>query len=315
MKYTLTAAALLVLSPALFAQNKDSWFDNYHESTSQTLDGWARSIDGWIAEPDPDRPATANLRFMLDNQWNRYDGYSIKPRVRAKIRLPSLKKRWSLVIGDDDLDNQNRDKTNVYPNYHGLEKERHYDRQQARNDNASVALRWSNFSKSWGVDTDADIGLRARGDLYLRLKANKEWRLDDVTTTRLEQIYRYGAKSRHYARTNFEVKRYLADNFFVANHLFLDYRHNKKDESLWWGNSLYGQHHFANHKRLNYGVLVGGPIRHKAAKLNGYGPFVSWRQPIYRDWLFLQTELNYYNNKELDRSHHLGGFMRLEVIF
>ena len=32
---------------------------------------------------------------MIDNYWNEYDNYEIKPRIRGKIKLPTLEKRLS----------------------------------------------------------------------------------------------------------------------------------------------------------------------------------------------------------------------------
>ena len=87
------------------------------------------------------------------------------------------------------------------------------------------------------------------------------------------------------------------------------------DEKNSWGNSFYRQHDFSNYKRLNYGIFIGGDIENKKFHINQYGPFISWRQPILRQWFFIQPELNYYNDKKQGRSHHVGVFLRLEAIF
>lgn len=78
---------------------------------------------------------------------------------------------------------------------------------------------------------------------------------------------------------------------------------------------MYRQHDLPGNKWLNYGVYAGGYIENKKPDLNTYGPFVGWRQPFLREWLFVQTELNYYNDKKEDRSHHVGALLRLEALF
>ena len=292
-----------------------TWADEQHQEVKNTLHNWANVIDSWIGETDPKNPASAGLRVMLDSEWNRYDDFSIKPRVRGKIRLPALKKHLSLVFGDEDLDNEERDKNRIGRNYDKpLKDNKKYDRQQSRNDNASIGLRWSNSIKQLGIDTDLDVGVRSGADVFVRFKAGKEWRLTDNITTRLEQIYRYGSNSKHYLRTNFENKYQESESVFFANHLHLQYTHDV-DEETGWGNSLYRQHDFKNFKRLNYGIYVGGPLENKKFDVNQYGPFITWRQPILRKWLFIQPELNYYNNREENRKHSLGAFLRLEAIF
>ncbi len=142
----------------------------------------------------------------------------------------------------------------------------------------------------------------------------QEWFITERFSTRLEQIYRYGSNSKHYLRTNFENKYRTSDNTFIANQLYLQSEHDV-DERNSWGNSFYRQHDFNNYKRLNYGIFIGGDIENKKFHINQYGPFISWRQPILRQWFFIQPELNYYNDKKQGRSHHVGAFLRLEAIF
>ena len=316
--HLLTASVFigLLLSLGVLAEEQEkTWVDEQHQEIRTKLRSWAHTIDEWMGEPDPEQPATAGLRIMLDSQWNHYDHFSIKPRVRGKIRLPTLKKQLSLVFGDEDLDNESRDKNHIGKVYNQpLNKNKHYDRRQTREDNASVGLRWSDSIKKLGIDTDIDLGIRSGSDIYLRFRVGKEWFITERFSTRLEQIYRYGSNSKHYLRTNFENKYRTSDNTFIANQLYLQSEHDV-DEKNSWGNSFYRQHDFNNYKRLNYGIFIGGDIENKKFPINQYGPFITWRQPILRQWFFIQPELNYYNDKKQGRSHHVGAFLRLEAIF
>ena len=316
--HLLTASVFVGLLPSLgvWAEEQEkTWVDAQHKEIHTTLHSWANTIDEWVGEPDPNQPTTASLRIMLDSQWNHYDGFSTKPRIRGKIRLPTLKKHLSLVFGDEDLDNESRDKNYLGKVYKKpLNKNKRYDRSQTREDNASIALRWSDSIKRLGIYTHIDLGIRSGIDVYLRFKAGKEWIITERFSTRLEQIYRYGSNSKHYLRTNFENKYRTSDNTFIANQLYLQSEHDI-DEKNSWGNSFYRQHDFSNYKRLNYGIFIGGDIENKKFHINQYGPFISWRQPILRQWFFIQPELNYYNDKKQGRSHHVGVFLRLEAIF
>lgn len=315
MQKTTLTLSLLTLCLPISALANNTIVDKQHEKVKDTLHNWSNVLDGWVGTPDPSKPASANLRIMLDNQWNRYDGYSIKPRIRAKLRLPSLKRHLSIVMGDENLDNQARDKNQTSPNYREpLEKDKHYDRQQTRQDNNSLALRWSDGIKRWGIETDVDLGVRSGADVFLRFKANKSWQHSDQFSTRLEQIYRYGINSKHYLRTNLENKFDEDSRTFINNHTYLEYTHDL-DEDTRWGNSLYREHNFAGHKRLNYGLFVGGELDSKKFDITHYGPFINYRQPILREWLFIQPELSFYNHKKLERKHHLGAFLRVEAIF
>lgn len=315
MRTRLMTYGLLGLFSVNAAAENSSWVDKQHQNVKRILHSWSNKIDSWIDEPDPNKPASANLRIMFDNEWNRYDGYSIKPRVRAKIKLPALKRKFSVVIGDEDLDNQSRDKNQLHRNYREpLKNDKKYDRKQSKNDNASLALRWSDGIEALGIETDLDLGIRSGADIFVRAKAAKLWQITEPYSVRFEQIYRYGINSKHYLRTNLENRFVETARRSLNNHTYLQYT-NDVSELLLWGNSSYRQHTYSNFKQLNYGINIGGDIKHKQPKLNYYGPFINWRQPILREWLFIQPELNYYNNKPQARKHALGAFLRLEAIF
>lgn len=315
MRTRLMTYGLLGLFSVNAAAENSSWVDKQHQNVKRILHSWSNKIDSWIDEPDPNKPASANLRIMFDNEWNRYDGYSIKPRVRAKIKLPALKRKFSVVIGDEDLDNQSRDKNQLHRNYREpLKNDKKYDRKQSKNDNASLALRWSDGIEALGIETDLDLGIRSGADIFVRAKAAKLWQITEPYSVRFEQIYRYGINSKHYLRTNLENRFVETARRSLNNHTYLQYT-NDMNELLLWGNSSYRQHTYSNFKQLNYGINIGGDIKHKQPKLNYYGPFINWRQPILREWLFIQPELNYYNNKPQARKHALGAFLRLEAIF
>ncbi|MFX6606858.1 selenocysteine synthase, partial [Acinetobacter baumannii] len=49
--------------------------------------------------------------------------------------------------------------------------------------------------------------------------------------------------------------------------------------------------------------------------LNSWGPYISWRQPIWRDWIFMQNDLNFFNHLDDDPKHQLSVQMNLEANF
>lgn len=309
---TFAALALLAALPAA-AEEKTNWADRKQNQIENRLDKWAHHIDDWFGTPDPDNPADANLRVMLDTEWNKHDDVSLTPRVRGRIKLPVLEQKLNVVFGDDSLDDDFRNDVSAYRNRTYPDGDTFHTR-TSRDSNASLALRWHEAFAQAGVETDFDLGVRSGDDLYARAKAYKNWQLTDRTQTRLEQIYRYGLDSKHHVRTNWETRFQENDAVFSANHLHLQYDHDKTEEWT-WGNSLYRQHKLGQHRHVNYGLHVSGGIEDKKADINRYGPFVGYRQPIWNDWLFAQTEVNYLNDRSKDRKHHVGTLLRLEALF
>ena len=301
--------------PPTAATKSDSWWDRTQDKFSNSLQKRAHSINDWFGEPDPEEPAWATLRLIVDTEWDEYEDVSVKPRVRGKIKLPTLENKLSLVFGDDSLDNEIRNNVAISNENPRGDSDDVLDSQQTRDNNSSLALRWSQWKNPWGVDTDADLGVRSGDDIYARLKLEKDWDLNNNFSTHAEQIYRYGLDSKDYLRTNFEIRHARPNQAFLSDQLTLTYTDDGYEQNFNWDNRLYRQHQFFHDHWFNYGVYTGGDIDDNQPELDSYGPFLGWRQPFLREWLFVQAEVNYYNDEDLDRDHHVGALLRLETWF
>ena len=292
----------------------NSWIDHQQKGLRHWVDNAAHKIDDWFGDPDPLQPASASLRILLDQQWDKYDGYEVRPRIRGKIDLPTLEKRFSLVFGDDSLDDQLNNQVSITNENPDLDQDKNYESKRTRQDNGSIALRWNNMTEKLPFDTDADIGIRSGDDIYLRLKAQKDWSLENDFTFHAEQIYRYGSDSENYLRTNLELVHERPNEALFSNQLSLIYADDSEDD-LNWSTYSFRQHQFFQGNRFNYGVYTGGYYTDDKLRLNSWGPFVSWRQPFLREWFFIQGDLNYLNDHREDQGHHLGILVRLEALF
>lgn len=320
-------AAVLLLCPlSAFAQEtlvtdaadampEQTWADKHHGGFGRWLDKSANRIDDWFGKQDPNKPAQASLRVMLDSSWNELDGTTVKPRVRGKLKLPTLQNRWSVLIGDEMLDEE-KSGGGIHNDRRVASKgEKTLDRKKAREDNGSLALRFSQFRKQMGLDVD--LGVR-RDDIFVRVKGDKSWQLSENIEARFEQSYRYGSRSEHTALSTLDFTRAYAPDQRLVNHTQLLYTHKDGAEATAWGNSLYAQRDWAGDlgtKTLSVGLYAGGEFEHKSPQLNTYGPYISYRQPVWRDWLFLQGDASFYNDKAADRDHYLSLFSRIEMVF
>lgn len=300
--------------PPTGATEDQTWADRKQKSLRNWTDRTAQRIDHWFGDTDPNNPASATLRILLDQNWDKYDGYELKPRIRGKIDLPTLEKKFSLVFGDDSLDNEidhNIAITNENPSGDADKK---VDGKRIRDDNSSIALRWSEISKKLSFDLDADLGIRSGDDVYARLKAKKDWTLPNDFSFHAEQIYRYGINSENYLRTNLELTHARPNEAFISNQFYLTYA-DDQDEDLTWDNRTYRQHQFFHENRFNYGMYVGGYYNNSQLRTNSWGPFVSWRQPIWREWFYIQGDLNYFDDHRENRDHYIRTLLRLEALF
>ncbi|MFY2513771.1 hypothetical protein [Acinetobacter soli] len=302
-----------VMVPSVNETENKTWVDRKQKQIRDWADHTSVKIDDWFGDIDPNKPANATLRVMLDNYWDKYNGFEVKPRIRGKIKLPTLERRFSVVFGDESLDNEfenNIANTNIEPNADN----KRLDTRQTRDNNSSIALRWSDFAKKLPFETDADLGIRSGDDIYVRLKAKRAWVLRNDFSFYAEQIYRYGIDSKNYFRTNLELTHARPNEAFLSNQFSLTHADEQEDD-WWWDNRLFRQHQFFANQRFNYGIYMGGYYNDNDLRLNSWGPFMSWRQPMWREWFYVQGDLNYLNDHREDRSHYLSTFVRLEAIF
>ena len=300
--------------PTTSETENSTWPDRQQKNIREWADRTAHKIDNWFGDTDPNRPASATLRVILDNTWNKHDGYELSPRIRGKIKLPTLEQKVSVVFGDDSLDNELANNVAITNENPASQSNRNIDNKKTRDDNGSIALRWSEFSKRMPFETDFDLGIRSGSDIYARLKASKDWQLDNDFGFHAEQIYRYGIDSKNYLRTNLELTQSKPLHPILSNQFSLTYA-DAQDDDLSWDNFSFRQHQFFKGNSFSYGLYTGGYYNDSDLRLNSYGPFVSWRQPFLREWFFVQGDLNYLNDSRADRSHFLGALVRLEALF
>ena len=293
---------------------KNTWLDIQQKKLTDWADKTAIKIDDWFGQPNPEQPAKATLRIILDTKWNKYDELDFNPRIKGKIKLPTLEKKLSLVFGDDSLDNELSNSVAISDEITNTDSDKTLDQKRIRDENSSVALRWSDFSKKLPFETDVDLGIRSGDDIFLRLEVSRLWQLEHDFSFYAEQIYRYGSQSENYLRTNFDLRHTRPNQAILANQLSLIYADDLEDD-LTWDNYLFRQHQFFHNNRFSYGIYTGGYVEDKHPELNRWGPYISWRQPFLREWFFIQTDINYLNDERLKRSHYAGALLRLEAFF
>ena len=302
------------------------WVDEERHGVQSHLHRWANTMNGWFGEPDPRQPATANLRVIMDTRWeddpNAGSHVTVEPRIRGRLRLPVLERRLSLIIGDEALDNENvltQDATGKSYQAQTIEQDKVVDAKKARDNNASIALRWSRFSedieRELGINTDIDLGVRSGNDVFIKVSVDKDWYKSDKWLVNSDNFYRYGSDSEHYIQGALNLQYGGAQDKYINNRSTIRYRHEDDDERTDWSNDLRQVYNFTNNKQLSYGLSASGNFDDDKHLLNSYGPAISYRQPIWREWLYVQTELNYYNDKDENKSHYPSALLRLEALF
>ncbi|WP_447508136.1 selenocysteine synthase [Acinetobacter lactucae] len=175
-----------------------------------------------------------------------------------------------------------------------------------------LSASWATISTWMPFENDLDLGSNSDSDIYVQFLAKKKWNLKHNISIDTEQIFRYGSTSRNYSETTLNLTQKMQDNTLFANKFNVN---KSENEDYNWGNWTFQQFEFVKNNSLTYGVYSGGVYTKNDIRLNSWGPYISWRQPIWRDWIFMQNDLNFFNHLDDDSKHQLSVQMNLEANF
>ncbi|QIT19374.1 selenocysteine synthase [Acinetobacter pittii] len=175
-----------------------------------------------------------------------------------------------------------------------------------------LSASWATISTWMPFENDLDLGSNSESDVYVQFLAKKKWNLRHNISFDTEQIFRYGSTSRNYTETTLNLTQKMQDNTLFSNKFNVN---KSENEDLNWGNWTFQQFEFVKDNSLTYGIYSGGVYTKNDIRLNSWGPYISWRQPIWRDWIFMQNDLNFFNHIDDDPKHQLSVQINLEANF
>lgn len=175
-----------------------------------------------------------------------------------------------------------------------------------------LSASWATISTWMPFENDLDLGSNSESDVYVQFLAKKKWNLRHNISFDTEQIFRYGSTSRNYTETTLNLTQKMQDNTLFSNKFNVN---KSENEDYNWGNWTFQQFEFVKDNSLTYGIYSGGVYTKNDIQLNSWGPYISWRQPIWRDWIFMQNDLNFFNHIDDDPKHQLSVQINLEANF
>ncbi|NUG52376.1 selenocysteine synthase [Acinetobacter lactucae] len=175
-----------------------------------------------------------------------------------------------------------------------------------------LSASWATISTWMHFENDLDLGSNSESDVYVQFLAKKKWNLRHNISLDTEQVFRYGSTSRNYTETTLNLTQKMQDNTLFTNKFNVN---KSENEDYSWGNWTFQQYQFLKDNHLTYGVYSGGVYTKNDIRLNSWGPYISWRQPVWRNWLFMQNDLNFFNHINDDAKHQLSVQINLEANF
>ncbi|RJE69228.1 selenocysteine synthase [Acinetobacter sp. JS678] len=237
---------------------------------------------------------------------------SLSPcEIETNDALPdvALIQELMAVFGNDTLW---RRATQPEPTYKAFGKKKKKNSSAQVSPTNPLSASWATISTWMPFENNLDLGSNSENDVYVQFLAKKKWNLRHNISLDTEQVFRYGSTSRNYTETTLNLTQKMQDNTLFANKFNVN---KSENEDYSWGNWTFQQYQFLKDNHLTYGVYSGGVYTKNDIRLNSWGPYISWRQPVWRNWLFMQNDLNFFNHIDDDSKHQLSVQMNLEANF
>ncbi|USP40233.1 selenocysteine synthase [Acinetobacter sp. XS-4] len=237
---------------------------------------------------------------------------SLSPcEIETNNALPdiALMQELMAVFGNDTLW---RRVTQSEPTYKAFGKKKKKNSSAQVSTTNPLSASWATISTWMPFENNLDLGSNSENDVYVQFLAKKKWNLRHNISLDTEQVFRYGSTSRNYTETTLNLTQKMQDNTLFANKFNVN---KSENEDYSWGNWTFQQYQFLKDNHLTYGVYSGGVYTKNDIRLNSWGPYISWRQPVWRNWLFMQNDLNFFNHIDDDSKHQLSVQMNLEANF
>lgn len=272
------------------------WIDNQHCLVSYRATQTAQWLDSLFGQVEDSQDSIGRIRIVNDMAWLEGGGLAGQIRIRASVKLPNAKRRFRLVISDED---DSLYANNTIPS--------------TNNESTSAAIRWlPNLASR--VKSSVDIGVHAN-DVFTRFRAQREWRISDDSIFRFRETLRYGAKTELKSVSQGEVERLLNDKTVLRLSTALQYWQNEpKPVGLRWSQDNSILHKISTQKSVAYGVTIEG-VQQPSWQVTSDRLFVLYRQSFWRSWLYYELEPQLVRDWTTDKDVKSLFVFRIEANF
>jgi hypothetical protein len=278
-------------SPAIADQNPEATLvDRTHQGISESLAAPARWFDNFFRDPRLDEePAGTLLRLRGSVIAEDGEKLSFKGKVKARLKLPNLKRRFHLILSSEDEDL--RDETL---------KDARVTRESAGQEETSLALQYTqnrtakfSLAHRFKVDLEDELNPQLRSRMRYTIPIVEQSLLTLAQAVFWENEEGFGEES----RIDYDLP--LSDSTLVrvtGKGLF-----SETSNGYEWLTLAQWLQSFSHKKALAVGSYVAGETRPQN-HVTEYDLFVKYRQQIVKKWLFieLKPELKWPRVKNFD---------------
>lgn len=281
----LPAAEAEAPRPAPAGDAEENMLEKSRAALRSGVEWLARHIDSWFGDkPFETGRAVRSGLLGLRTSWREDDGFDYGLRFRVRLDLPNVREQAFVFLGRDD---EREVVTDTPEALSRQEQLRPVDRQDR------------SFFLGVGKDLTDDIQLRAglRGGLkfYAQARYEKMWEVTARDRLQFRETLFWTSDDRFGSTTVFS-----ADHAFspVLALRWLNSGTISQETNGFEWSSAFGLHRgFGQLRSLAVEALVSGEGG-SDVDVGEYGLRVTWRQPVYRDWLLGEFVVGHFWDRD-----------------
>lgn len=275
------------------------WMDYQHCVFSGRTLATARWLDDFFGDWHDEE---ASAQVIIVSKTEIVEGRGIEPRLtlRASANLPNARRRLRLVVTEEADD--------VVPSGLGVPVGA-----RETDSSLSAALRWIAQDRG-GVQSDFDLGVRGIDppDVFVRARGRRSWSLTQDSLVRFSQTLRYGSDTQERSISQLDLERVLGARTVLRLGNIYDYSAETNSDGFHWTHGLSFSRILERRRSLSAGFNVRG-VTQPVWRSENYGPWMIYRRPFLRSWLFFEIEPRYTWYREDDWEGRLSADFRLEM--
>ncbi len=299
--------------------DKDLGFNCYQESTSdQLLDrvrasthtrlcntaGW---LDGLFGDQEEYQGERFRGKVSIGFRQDEVDGLDPRVRVRIKTKLPNMSKRFDAFLGrvEEDSYISNTEVNQDRLNNVGLRSTNDQDSEWL------VGLGYrgpSSNTNGWDYSVGAKVSsgfkpyAKAAYRHLVETSSNTYWKTTQTVFWREEDGF--GVSS------NADYTRLIGDNDIWVSHASIKY--TEEAEQMEWFADTRWHHSFTKSKGISSSFYLRGEAENEVT-IPEYGLTFTYIQPIWRNWLFLETGLDWRWEKQTPSQNSYKNAVRFGI--
>jgi len=287
----------------------NGWVDRTHSRVERDLFDTVVWFDRFFGDERmvvTERPESF-LRWMNNLRWDEEERFSFRSTVRASLRLPSLRKRWRVVISGETRGDPNA-VTPEDPGNPGLDTG-----SRVRTGSTELVYEILRTPRSI-LDAGAGVRVKISPDAFVRTRFQHARPVGFNTLGRFTATAYWDALDGPGESNQVDLEHWLAPPTLLrwSNSITIT------ETSRWWtwGTDLSLLHKFSPKSAITFAGGASGST-HPSWVATNYRILARYRRNVWRKWLFLEGEpdIHWPRKEDGSRKPVWGATLRAEILF